>query len=90
MARIRFQLDVMERVRRERSWGLVDEKSGAEGTEVTLLDSSLECLTGWVLSFGSMAEALEPERLQELVAAEAAKVAAQYADVRQLVAPPCP
>jgi predicted DNA-binding transcriptional regulator YafY len=69
----------MDRVRRERAWGLVEEQSGPEGIDVTLLDYSLEWLACWILSFGSLAEALEPERLRELVAADAHKVAAKYA-----------
>jgi predicted DNA-binding transcriptional regulator YafY len=79
MARIRFQPNVIDRVHRERSWGLVEEKSEPEGTEVTLVDSSLEWLAVWVLSFGSMAEALAPERLRKLVVAEAEKIAARHA-----------
>jgi predicted DNA-binding transcriptional regulator YafY len=78
MARIRFDAKVMSRVRRERSWGVVEVRADAEGTEVTLLDSSLEWLAEWVLSFGSLAQALAPERLRKLVAAEAEKVAAKY------------
>src|SRR5438128_2864557 len=78
MARIRFRPEVMERVRRERSWGLVEEKTDHAGVVAVLLDCSLEWLSGWVLSFGSTAEVLAPERLKELVAAEAEKVAAKY------------
>jgi predicted DNA-binding transcriptional regulator YafY len=82
MGRIRFKPAAMDRVRRERSWGLVEEKSDPEGIEVTLLDYSLEWLACWILSFGSMAEALAPERLQQLVAAEATNVAAKYTVAR--------
>ena len=78
MARIRFTPQAMERVHKERSWGLVEEISGPDGTEVTLLDSSLEWLAGWVLSFGSMAEAIAPQRLQQLVAAEADRIVSKY------------
>jgi len=62
MARIRFQPEMMERVRRERYWGLVEEKTESGGVAVTLLDRSLEWLAGWVLSFGSAAEVIEPEK----------------------------
>ena len=86
MARIRFDAKVMDRVRRERSWGVVEIRSAPDGTEVTLLDSSLEWLAEWVLSFGSLAQVLAPERLQKLVASEAEKVAAKYAGTA--VAPP--
>jgi predicted DNA-binding transcriptional regulator YafY len=79
MARIRFKPIAMDRVRRERAWGLVEEQSSPEGIDVTLLDYSLEWLACWILSFGSLAEALEPERLRELVAADAQKIAAKYA-----------
>jgi predicted DNA-binding transcriptional regulator YafY len=76
MTRVRFQQSAMARVRREHSWGLVEEKPLAEGAEVevTLLESSLEWMAEWVLSFGATAEALAPARLRQLVAAEAEKV----------------
>src|SRR5262245_3735465 len=75
LARIRFDPIVMDRVRRERAWGLVEEKSGPEGMDVTLLEYSLEWMACWVLSFGSLAEVLAPERLKQQVVAEAEKVA---------------
>jgi len=50
---------------------------------VTLLAYSLEWLAGWVFSFGSTADVLAPERLKQLVAAEAEKVAAKYAVARR-------
>ncbi len=90
LAQIRFKPEAIERVRRERSWGLVDEKADHTGVVVTLLDCSLEWLAGWVLSFGSMADVLAPERLKELVAAEAEKVAAKYAGARALIPPLSP
>jgi len=79
MAQIRFQPETLERVRREHFWGLVEESAGATGVAVTLLTHSLEWLAGWVLSFGAKAEALGPDQFRQLVAAEAQKVAAQYA-----------
>jgi predicted DNA-binding transcriptional regulator YafY len=79
VARVRFAPEVMDRVRRERSWGLVEEQPGPEGTVVSLLDCSLEGLAGWLLSFGSKAEVIAPEPLKALVAGEAGKVAARYA-----------
>jgi predicted DNA-binding transcriptional regulator YafY len=82
MARIQFKPEAMDRVRRERHWGLVEEKAERGGVAVTLLDFSLEWLAAWVLSFGTMAEVLAPERLKELVATEAEKVAARYAPAR--------
>jgi predicted DNA-binding transcriptional regulator YafY len=79
VAQIRFPPEAMDRVRRERSCGLVEEKTEREGVAVTLLDCSLEWLAGWLLSFGSKAEVLAPERLKKLVADEAAKIVARYA-----------
>jgi len=84
MIRIRFPVERMERVRREWSPGLVEEKAEPEGVVVTLLASSFDWIASWILSFGSTAEVLAPERLKELVAAEAAKVAAKYSPVRLL------
>lgn len=90
MARIRFKPEAMERVRRERHWGLVEEHEERDGIAVTLLDFSVEWLAAWVLSFGTLAEVLEPDRLKKLVAMEAEKVAAQYAPVTPLLPLPAP
>jgi predicted DNA-binding transcriptional regulator YafY len=78
VAQIAFHPGALERVRREHFWGLVEEKPGPTDTVVTVLAHSLEWLTGWVMSFGSKAEALGPERFRQLVAAEAQKAAARY------------
>jgi predicted DNA-binding transcriptional regulator YafY len=84
MARIQFKPEAMDRVRRERHWGLVEEREERDGIAVTLLDFSVEWLAAWVLSFGTLAEVLAPERLKELVATEAEKVAAQYSAIPPL------
>ncbi len=81
LAQIRFHPSAMERVRREHRWGLVEEESRADGVTVTLLTHSLECLVGWLLSFGTKAEALAPVRLRELLAAETQQLAARYVPV---------
>jgi predicted DNA-binding transcriptional regulator YafY len=86
MAQVRFQPEVMERVRREHHWGLVEEKPDPTGVMVTLLTHSLEWLAGWVLSFGVKAEALGPERFRQFVAAEAQQLAARYSPVPPLPA----
>jgi len=78
-AQVQFKPETMERVRREWFCRLVEERAEHEGVVVTLLAYSLEWLAGWVFSFGSTAEVLAPERLKQLVAAEAEKVAAKYA-----------
>ncbi len=88
LAQLRFQPAAMERVRREHSWGLVEEAPGADGVTVTLLTHSLEWLAGWVLSFGAKAEALAPDRLREIIAAEAQQLAARYAPLPQLLPSP--
>ena len=84
MTRIRFQPEVLDRVRRDWFCGLVEENQERDGVVVTLLACSLEWLAGWVLSFGSTAEVLAPERLKALVAGEAEKVAAKYTVARLL------
>jgi predicted DNA-binding transcriptional regulator YafY len=86
-ARVKFTFSEMERVRREWHCRLVEESSKADGVIVTLLAYSLEWLTEWLLSFGSKAEVLAPERLKELVADEARKMAALY-KLNRRVAPP--
>ncbi|HXU78835.1 MAG TPA: YafY family protein [Methylomirabilota bacterium] len=82
MARIRFRPEVIERVRRERFWGLIEETPDEDGYAVTLLDCSLEWLAGWVLSFGSKAEVIAPKALKEIVSGEADKIAAKYSFIR--------
>ena len=77
---IRFKREVMEYVRRDWNIRLEQEKEEANGeVAVTLRMYSLESFTSWVLSFGTKAEVVSPERLKSVVAAEAAKVVAKYA-----------
>jgi len=77
-ALVKFSMDAMERVRREWSCRLVEEKAERDGVVVTLLAYSLEWLAAWILSFGSKAIVVAPEELAQLVAAEADKVASKY------------
>ena len=86
-ARVRFTVSEMERVRREWNCRLVEESSEADGVVVTLLAYSLDWLAEWLLSFGSKAQVLAPERLKEMVADEATKVAALYRLSRQVALP---
>jgi predicted DNA-binding transcriptional regulator YafY len=78
IARIRFTTQAMERVRREWSWGIIEEKAVSDGVEVTLLDCSFEYLTGWVMSFGANAEVLSPDIFRRRIAAEAERLLLQY------------
>jgi predicted DNA-binding transcriptional regulator YafY len=79
-ARVQFRPEAMERVRREWTCRLVDEKPAPEGTMVTLLAYSLDWLAEWLFSFGSQAQVLAPEQLRQIIAAEASRVAAQYTE----------
>lgn len=78
MARVRFDHAAMERVRRERFWGLVEERADETGVEVTVLDCSHKHLAAWVLSFGPTAEVMEPPELRRDVAALAEEAARLY------------
>ena len=77
-ALVRFQPDIMDRVRREWSCRLVQEKTEPGGVVVTLMGYSFEWFTGWVLSFGAKAEVLAPEAFKRLVAAETERIASHY------------
>jgi predicted DNA-binding transcriptional regulator YafY len=88
--RVRFRREVMDHVRNEWACRLVEEKEEPEGVVVTLLAYSFEWLAHWIFSFGSMAEVLAPERLRQLVAAEAERVAAKYVVTRREEARPQP
>ncbi len=81
---VRFRPDVLDRVRCEWSSRLQEETSDNRGVVVTLLAYSLEWFVRWILSFGSAAEVLGPARFKELVAAEAATVAAKYAPLTRV------
>ena len=76
--KVRFRPEVMERVRREWSSRLAEERTERDGVVGTLLAYSMEGAAEWVLSFGENAEVVAPERLRHLVAAEAEKVANKY------------
>jgi predicted DNA-binding transcriptional regulator YafY len=77
-AKVRFKPEAMERVRREWSSRLAEERRETDGVVGTLLAYSMEGVAEWVLSFGAKAEVLAPEHLRQLVAAEAQKVACKY------------
>jgi predicted DNA-binding transcriptional regulator YafY len=87
IVRVRFKPEVMGRVRRERFWGLVEETVQHDGIAVTLLDSAPEWLSSWILSFGSMAQVLAPDKLRKIVSREADAIAAQYATFPNAAAP---
>lgn len=77
-ASVRFRPEVMQRVHREWSSRLQAERVEESGIVATLLAYSLESFVLWLLSFGSAAEVLAPAELQQLIAAEAQRVAARY------------
>jgi predicted DNA-binding transcriptional regulator YafY len=78
MAEIRFDAGVIERVRREWSSGLVEEKTVLNGIVATLLVYSFKYFARWLLSFGPEAEVLAPVQLKQWVADEAAAIATRY------------
>jgi predicted DNA-binding transcriptional regulator YafY len=78
MAYVRFDLDVMDRVRREPYCGTLEERPDHDGVVVTMLACSMDRLSSWILSFGEAAEVLAPKELRDRVAGEAKKVAAKY------------
>jgi predicted DNA-binding transcriptional regulator YafY len=77
-ALVKFSQETVDRVRREWSCRLVEEKAVTDGVVVTLLAYSLEWLAPWILSFGSGAQVVAPQKLLQMVSAEAREVAAKY------------
>jgi len=77
-ALVKFAPQAMDRVRREWSCRLVAEKAVTDGVVVTLLAYSLEWLTPWILSFGSRAQVVAPQKLAQMVSKQAREVAAKY------------
>lgn len=84
-ARIWLSPEAMERARRDSYTGVTKERAVANGFEVELQTFSYEWLARWLLSFGSDAEALAPEKLRSLVREAAAAVMSRYEDVESLV-----
>jgi len=85
---IKFKAEAMEPVRRDWSSRLIDEKKEGDDVVVTLEVYALDSFARWILSFGSMAKVIAPEQLKSLIAAEAAKVTAQYSSPAKLDLPP--
>lgn len=81
VARLWFSADAIERARRESQTGFTEEREARGGFEVELRTFSMEWLTGWILSFGRDAEAIEPAELRERVREEAAGVVEKYREV---------
>jgi predicted DNA-binding transcriptional regulator YafY len=82
-ALVKFDSRTIERVRREWSCRLVEERSEPDGVVVTLLTHSFEWLAGWVLSFGSAAEVIGPEKLLLMVSTQAEDVSSKYRFTQQ-------
>jgi predicted DNA-binding transcriptional regulator YafY len=76
--RVWFHSYAQERAQRESYATLIEELKRHGGAEFTLYTFSLEWTAQWLLSFGDRAEAVAPERLRELVCAEADKIAAKH------------
>ena len=81
---IRFKSEVMEPVRRDWSARLMEEKADGDEMVVTMQVYALDSFARWVLSFGTKAKVVSPEPLKSLVAAEAARVVAQYSSPAKL------
>ncbi len=77
-ARVWFSVEAMERVRRESFTGFVEARNVHGGFEVLFNTFSVEWLAGWLLSFGSEAEALEPPELRTRLAAAAEAVVQRH------------
>lgn len=78
-ARIWLAKSAQSRAKRESYATLVEELSRDGGAEFSLFTVSLEWMARWILSFGSAAEAIAPQRLRELVHEEATRIAQRHA-----------
>ncbi len=74
--------EVVERFRAEMPCTPVAEERQADGRlRIEILACSPRWLTGWLMSYGSCVEVLEPPELREAMHAAAMAVAGRYADV---------
>jgi predicted DNA-binding transcriptional regulator YafY len=79
MVRVRFATPAVERARRESLAGFTTEQPVEGGVEVEMMTFSYDWLARWLLSFGSDAEALEPEELRASLRSEAEALVKRYA-----------
>ncbi len=76
--RVWFARRAQDRARRGSMVTMTEELKRNGGGEFSFTTFSLEWLAGWLLSFGSDAEALDPPRLRELVVKAADEVARRH------------
>jgi len=77
-AKVLFEPEIIERVRREWSSRLVEEQMQGNRIVATLLGYSHTWLAEWILTFGAAAEVLEPEELRSMLAHQATHIADKY------------
>lgn len=77
--KIWFARLVQDKAKRESYATLVQEKERDGGHEFSLYTMSLEWTAKWLLSFGTLAEAMEPPRLRQLVREEAERIMQRHA-----------
>lgn len=76
--KVKFSLRVAERARRSWFAGLISEKRVKDGIVMSFPVGALEWITGWLLSFGTEAEAIAPAELREMLAEYASKLAQHH------------
>jgi predicted DNA-binding transcriptional regulator YafY len=76
--RVRFALRAAERARRSWFGGPREEEADANGVVMSFAVSSLDWIGGWLLSFGTEAEVIEPAELRVSMAAQAAALARHH------------
>lgn len=80
-ATVRVNREVIERFRSEMPCTSLEEQRQPDGSiEVEILTCSMPWLTSWLLGYGTLVEAVEPQELRDSLHEAAMAVAARYAD----------
>jgi predicted DNA-binding transcriptional regulator YafY len=80
-ATIRVSREVLDRFRSEMPCSSLDERIQPDGSvEVEILTCSMSWLSSWLLGYGTLVEAIEPQELRDLLRDAAMAVAARYSE----------
>lgn len=75
---LRFEPHLAQRLKENRSYYMVEERSTEEALYITLRVHRIEDVLAWIMSWGSAVQVLAPSSLQHRLTEEAEKIIKQY------------